>query len=322
MVEKWQVLWVLQDGSQRDAKEIREKLQQEFRVESRLNSLRKNLQRCHDNRLLKRPGKKGRAFLYTISKDGTERLRKVIAKRIDERVEKTEQKHKPVEATQNKKELDLEWLETVNALRLSIRLLNSSSDYSTTEFARSQEYYWFCKLVSFLPSLSLAQLKVTMSLLQEFSSFRPEEEDYTPLYLLLTLRLEDSLDYATYRCLRESNENQRLSRLLEEEKAKNVKNRALERKDPTEFSRVLSLGRMIGRLEGNIDRLNQSSTAILHAGTPKNRAFSSVTQTPPNTLKVAVPEHRLTPPKTEEEWEKYVGIIYQNAAIRYIPRFA
>ena len=78
--EKLHILAVLEDGSWKSAYGIRSRLWKGFELLPRLNTLRKNLQRCLKQGLVERMKIEG-CYHYRIKKKGRERLRIIRAKR-------------------------------------------------------------------------------------------------------------------------------------------------------------------------------------------------------------------------------------------------
>ncbi|UCE29755.1 MAG: hypothetical protein JSV85_03330 [Candidatus Bathyarchaeota archaeon] len=78
--EKLQILAVLEDGYWKKPYRIRWRLEKGFDLRPRLNTLRKNLQRCYKQGLVERR-KIASSYFYRIKNRGRERLRIIRAKR-------------------------------------------------------------------------------------------------------------------------------------------------------------------------------------------------------------------------------------------------
>lgn len=73
-VEKFHVLIALEDGHARSASQVTHGLNEELRFNSHVNSVRKNLQRCYEQGIVRRE-KMGSCYRYSITPKGRERLK-------------------------------------------------------------------------------------------------------------------------------------------------------------------------------------------------------------------------------------------------------
>jgi len=154
--EKWHILYVLRDGASKNAHAIYRALAKDFHLKPRLNTLRKNLQRCSKQDLVDRE-KSGANYCYWITERGKRRLVRVIAKRIEEFCEVPEEP-KVTDARREEK-LKEKWMlrrtfEVVSSLRLCDALLGCAVDKNTSSFAAAARMYWQLRYVELTPYIA------------------------------------------------------------------------------------------------------------------------------------------------------------------------
>jgi DNA-binding PadR family transcriptional regulator len=154
--EKLHILYVLRDGASRNAYAIQQALAKDFRLKPRLNTLRKNLQRCFRQNLVDRE-KSGANYSYWITDRGKKRLLRVIAKRIEELHEVPEEP-KVLDA-RRKEKLKQRWMtgrvfEVVSSLRLCDALLGCTVDNKIRSVAAAIRMYWQLKYAELVPHVA------------------------------------------------------------------------------------------------------------------------------------------------------------------------
>lgn len=154
--EKWHILYVLRDGASRNAYAILQALAKDFHLRPRLNTLRKNLQRCLKQDLVDRE-KSGASYCYWITERGKKRLLRVIAKGIEE-LHDVPEEPKVLDA-RRKKKLKQKWMtgrvfEVVSSLRLCDALLGCAVDNQTRSVAAAIRMYWQLKYVELIPHIA------------------------------------------------------------------------------------------------------------------------------------------------------------------------
>ena len=154
--EKWHILYVLRDGASRNAYAIQQALAKDFHLKPRLNTLRKNLQRCSRQGLVDRE-KSGANYNYWITERGKRRLVRVIARIIKEFYEVPEESKVP--DARNKEKLKEKLMlrrtfEVVSSLRLCDALLGCAVDTKTSSFAAAARMYWQLRYVELVPYIA------------------------------------------------------------------------------------------------------------------------------------------------------------------------
>jgi len=171
--EKLHVLAVLENGALRNVYEIGFMLEKSFDLKPKLNTLRKNLQRCSEQRLVIRE-KIGRNYSYRIAGKGKERLRIIRAKRKEKFEKRSEDFAKSGELQRflyEKKRIEKKWirdrmLEVNSSLMLCNALLSLSRDEVTLDFAKAIKMYWQIKHLELIPYVS-GEMVNTMKHLSE-----------------------------------------------------------------------------------------------------------------------------------------------------------
>jgi hypothetical protein len=153
--EKWHILYVLRDDASKNAYAILQALAKDLLLKPRLNTLRKNLQRCLEQDLVDRE-KSGANYSYWRTERGKKRLLRVIAKRIKELHEVPEEP-KVLDARREEK-LTQKWMtgrvfEIVSSLRLCDALLGCAVDNKTISVAAAIRMYWQLKYAELVPQV-------------------------------------------------------------------------------------------------------------------------------------------------------------------------
>ena len=147
--EKLHILYVLRDGASRNAYAIHQVLAKDFHLKPRLNTLRKNLQRCLKQGLLDRE-KSGANYCYWITERGKKRLVRVIARIIKEFYEVPEAPQ-VLDARREEKWTLARTFEVVSSLKLCDALLGCAADKNTSNFAAAARMYWQLEYVDLIP---------------------------------------------------------------------------------------------------------------------------------------------------------------------------
>lgn len=159
--EKLHVLAVLEDGALRNAYEIGFGLEKSFDLKPKLNTLRKNLQRCFKQGLVTRE-KIGRSYYYRICRKGKERLRIIRAKweeKFEKRLEGFARSGELQRFLDEKKRIEKKWLldrmwEVKSSLMLCDVVLSLSRDKATLDFANAAKMYWQVEYSELIPYVS------------------------------------------------------------------------------------------------------------------------------------------------------------------------
>jgi len=169
--EKWHILYVLRNGGFKNAHAIRQALAKDFGLKPRLNTLRKNLQRCLRQGLVDRE-KFGASYCYTITERGKKRLSRMIAKIVKE-FEKVPEGQRVQGAPKREKiikDLLLErTFEVVSSLRLCDALLGCAVDKKTSNFATTAKMYWQLKYIELIPYVAEQFGKTVERLFEQIS---------------------------------------------------------------------------------------------------------------------------------------------------------
>ena len=152
--EKLHVLAVLEDGTLKNAYGIRSMLEKYFDLKPCLNALRKNLQRCFEQGLVRRVKIVG-SYRYGISEKGRERLRLIRAKR-QEKFDKPVVSQTPLVAPENfwNKRLLGRAFEVTSTIEPCDIVLRLSSDNATLNFANCTRIYWMLEYLRLVPCIS------------------------------------------------------------------------------------------------------------------------------------------------------------------------
>ena len=157
--EKLHVLAVLGDGLLRNTHEISSKLEKDFDLKPRLNTLRKNLERCSDQGLVKQEKITG-SYHYRISQKGKERLHLIRAKRQEKFEKSVElQRHLSFPEKLEQRKLLKRTIEVASAIKLCDTVLRLSSDSTTQHFAKSTQIYWQLEFLELVPHITKQVMK-------------------------------------------------------------------------------------------------------------------------------------------------------------------
>jgi len=279
MTEKLHVLAVLEDGSFKNARQVRISLKVDFNLKPSLDAVRKHLQRCSKQGLVT-SRKPGRSRQYRISVKGRERLRRIRAERKKEaeqsrsKLVESSELERPSDEQRKLVEISLSdraLLEVATSIKLCDVVLDLSDNPKILNLTRCRKMRWqleYHKLIPYLPThmvMTINNILYNMTI----PTKRQETDPEIDLLILLGRRREER-EYAFYLLEQERKEKERYKRSYMEEKSKRLE---LEREcERFKFQQLLrpgrggfqhgysegfKLGRKIGKLEAESSQIIQ-----------------------------------------------------------------
>lgn len=270
--EKMHILAVLQDGSLENAHGISFRLEKSFGLKPKLNSLRKNLQRCVKQGIVERVKNRG-SYHYEISEKGRKRLGIIKAKKVKDFEKRPEGLGKRGGLQRywgEQEKLEEKWLfdrsiEAVNTIKLCDCVLTLSGDKMILDWARSTKLYWQWEIQKLIPDLPLYMVMAIEQMLCKRVVSNKTQITGIEIFPLINLvrRRSDESYYLFHSLKEEQNETEKYKRLYEEKRVQfeNLKKPLELIKDSENareihsYSKDLKLAHDLGKLEAKSEQV-------------------------------------------------------------------
>jgi len=283
ITEKLHILAVLEDGSFKDARQVKVLLKVDFNLKPSLDAVRKHLQRCSKQGLVI-PRKLGRSRQYRISVKGRERLRRIRAEREKEfeqnrgKFSESSELERPSRERGEFVEISLSdraFLEVAASIKLCDVVLGLSDNPKILNWARWTKMRWQLEYQKLIPHLPRHMVIAINNILYNNAipiKARAQETD-PEIDLLISLgRRREEGEYAFHLLEQERKEKERYKKSYMEEKSEREElEREYERFKLQQLLRPVRGGFQQGysedfKLEREIGKLEAKSAQIIKQG--------------------------------------------------------